>query len=284
MTTLNQPLQTGTPGTARGDALSGSSGVGAVIRKVKLATRDRSHEGQNVGRIERIIGGVVGTGVVVAGMHRGGLWGWVMAGMGGLVLHRSVTGHSYTYGAVGMRTNTAAAAPGDFQKYGIHVQQSFSVNKPREELYRFWRQFDNLPSFMKHLESVRVLSDTRSHWVVKGPFGNVEWDAEIIHDKPDELIAWKSMANADVDSSGSVRFADGGNDRGTTVRVVLDYIPPAGKIGKYVAKLFGEEPTLQVREDLRRFKRLMETGEIPTTMGQPRGTCTGTGGTLQKTE
>jgi uncharacterized membrane protein len=127
---------------------------------------------------------------------------------------------------------------------------------------------------MKHVESVSVLDEKRSHWVVRGPAGStVEWDAEIINDEPNALIAWRSLDNAEVDNAGSVRFVPGPEGRGTEVRVVLDYIPPAGRVGKWVARLFGEEPSQQIHEDLRRFKRLMETGEIPTIEGQPTGNC-----------
>jgi uncharacterized membrane protein len=133
---------------------------------------------------------------------------------------------------------------------------------------------------MRHLEAVTVLDGNRSHWVAKAPAiagGKVEWDAEIINDEPNALIAWRSLANADVDNTGSVRFVPAPSERGTEVKVVIDYIPPAGRLGSWVAKLFGEEPQQQIQEDLRRFKRLMETGEVPTTQGQPKGNCSGGG-------
>ena len=153
------------------------------------------------------------------------------------------------------------------------MERAFTINKPADELYRFWHQFENLASFMKHVKEVRRIDDTRSHWVVSGP-GNidVEWDAEIINDAPNELIAWRSVEGAQVDNSGSVRFIPVG-DRGTEVRVVIDYIPPGGVFGKWFASIFSEAPEQTIREDLRRFKQLMETGTIPTTEGQPRGTC-----------
>ena len=116
--------------------------------------------------------------------------------------------------------------------------------------------------------------EKRSHWTVKAPAGTtVEWDAEIINDEPNSLIAWRSLGNANVDNAGSVRFVPGPEGRGTEVRVVIDYIPPAGVVGKWVASLFGKNPASQIREDLRRFKRVMETGEVPTIDGQPVGSC-----------
>lgn len=125
---------------------------------------------------------------------------------------------------------------------------------------------------MRHLTSVKVIDDKRSHWVAKAPAGgSVSWDAEIIRDEVGSVIAWRSLGGASVDNAGSVRFRDGTDGRGTDVRVVLDYIPPGGTVGKWAAKLFGEDPKTQVHEDLRNFKRFMETGEIPTIEGQSSG-------------
>ena len=125
---------------------------------------------------------------------------------------------------------------------------------------------------MQHLQSVTVIDLTHSHWVAKAPDGrDVAWDAEIINDKENELIAWRSIGDADIDNAGSVHFTPAPGGRGTVVKVVLEYNPPAGKAGKFVAKLFGEDPDTQVREDLRHLKEIMEAGEIPTTEGQPSG-------------
>lgn len=154
----------------------------------------------------------------------------------------------------------------------IRVQKSIMISRPREDVYRFWHDFENLPRFMKHLESVQVHGDKRSHWVARGPAGKrVEWDAEVIADQPNELIAWRSLEGADVENSGSVRFESAPGGRGTIVRVEMEYLPPAGVVGALVAKLFGEEPAQQVEEDLHRFKQLLEAGEIITTEGQPAG-------------
>lgn len=141
--------------------------------------------------------------------------------------------------------------------------KSVTINKSPEELYKFWRNFENLPQFMNHLESVQVLDDGRSHWVAKGPAGTtIEWDAEITEDIPNELIAWRSLEGADVENSGSVRFERAPVDRGTIVRVEIEYSPPAGALGAAVAKLFGEEPEQQMKGDLHRFKQVMEIGEV----------------------
>jgi len=154
----------------------------------------------------------------------------------------------------------------------IRVKKSITVNRSPEELYRFWHDFQNLSRFMNHLISVQVTGERRSHWVAKGPAGtSVEWDAEVINERPNESIEWRSLEGADVDNSGSVRFEPAPGGRGTVVRVEMGYKPPAGVIGATVAKLFGEAPEKQIKVDLLRFKQLMETGEIARTEGQPAG-------------
>ena len=145
------------------------------------------------------------------------------------------------------------------------VTVSVTIDKPREELFAYWRNFQNLPRFMEHLVSVRVDSPMRSHWEAKAPAGRtVEWDAEIVNEVPNEIIAWKSIGKPDVPNAGSVNFSDAPGGRGTIVRVTLDYEPPAGRIGAMLSHFFSEEPDHQIREDLRKFKQLMETGEITT--------------------
>ena len=144
-------------------------------------------------------------------------------------------------------------------------EQSYTIHKSPEELYRFWKNFENLPRFMRHLESVKKIDERRSHWVACGPAGyRVEWDAEIINDEPDQTIAWRSLGNADVDNAGSVRFVPHFDGRGTDVKVVIAYIPPAGRVGWAIARLFGADPQDQIREDLGRFKTMIESGELAT--------------------
>lgn len=162
----------------------------------------------------------------------------------------------------------ASVEHGEGNKF-VHV---VTINKPAAELYRFWRDFGNLPHFMTHLEEVRVLDSERSHWRAKAPLGqSVEWDAKIINEVENELIAWQSEEGARVPNAGSVRFTPAPAGRGTEVRVTLSYEPPAGKVGVAVAKVLGEEPSRQVSDDLRRFKQLMEAGELPTNDRQPMG-------------
>ncbi len=156
-------------------------------------------------------------------------------------------------------------------KEGVRVEKTVTINKSAEDLYRFWRNFEHLPRFMDHLESVQVKDATHSHWKAKAPAGqSVEWDAVIINDIANEVIAWQST-DAQIANAGSVRFRGAPGGRGTEVTVNLEYDPPAGKAGMLVAKMFGEEPTQQVQDALRHFKEIMEAGEIPTTDGQPTG-------------
>jgi uncharacterized membrane protein len=150
-----------------------------------------------------------------------------------------------------------------------------TVNLPREQLYRIWRNFENLPRFMKHLQRVDVDESTggkRSHWVAKAPFGReIQWEAEMTEDRENEYIAWKSLPGSLVGSTGSVRFVDAPNTLGTIVHVLMQYNPPGGSLGAVIARLFGEEPGQQLRNDLRNFKMMMETGEIASVDGQPSG-------------
>jgi uncharacterized membrane protein len=208
----------------------------------------------------------------------------IVGAVGAGLLHRGITGHCYAYDALGL--DTAQEQPDEFEQQqqlshrGIHVEQAYLINRSPEDLYQFWRNFENLPQIMAHLERVQVTGDRTSHWIAKAPAiagGQVEWDAEITADEPNTRIAWRSLAGSQVDNAGEIRFAKGMGDRGTEVHVRLEYIPPAGVVGHWVAKLFAEEPQRQIRDDLRNFKRFMETGEVPTIIGQPRGTCTGQG-------
>ena len=156
---------------------------------------------------------------------------------------------------------------------GDLIGRTVTINVPRQALYAFWRDFRNLPLFMENIESVQVFDERRSHWMVKGPADStVEWDSVIVEDVPGESIAWSTTDEAEVPNSGRIEFSDTTNGRGTQVTVNIVYDPPVGKLGKAVAKLFGREPNIQARQDLRRFKQLMETGEIPTSAMNPEMT------------
>jgi uncharacterized membrane protein len=154
----------------------------------------------------------------------------------------------------------------------IRMTRSVVVNCPPHELYAFWHAFENFPRFMYHVKSVRTTGPGMSHWIVNGPAGSsVEWDSRITADTPNELIAWQSLEGADVDNSGVVRFEPRPGNRGTIVRVDLEYRPPGGRAGKLAATLFNESPEQQIYDDLHRFKQIVETGEIVLSDGSPGG-------------
>ena len=156
---------------------------------------------------------------------------------------------------------------------GVHVRKAVTVRRRRDEVYAFWRDLTNLPRFMTHVDCVQETDARRSHCVAKAPAGTtVEWDAEIVDDQPGERIAWRSLEGALVPNAGSVCFADAPGDRGTEVIVELDYDLPGGAVAARIAKLFGEAPELQVADDLRRFKQVLETGKVVRSEGSPQGT------------
>jgi uncharacterized membrane protein len=166
----------------------------------------------------------------------------------------------------------ADALPSAARDRKSHVAKSITIKRPVEEVYNFWRNFENLPQFMYHLESVQVRGSGRSHWVAKAPGGaRVEWDAETTEDVPNQRISWRSLPDADVVNSGTVEFRRAPGGRGTEIHVEISYAPPAGKLGTLVAKLFGEEPSQQVGDDLRRLKQVLETGEVVRSEASPEG-------------
>jgi uncharacterized membrane protein len=151
------------------------------------------------------------------------------------------------------------------------VRRSFTVKRPLEEVYKFWRNLENLGRYSQHLESLTVRGK-RSHWVARAPAGKtVEWDSELVEEVPNELLAWRSLPGSEVPNEGIVWFAPAPGDRGTEVRVELRYDAPAGQPGAALAKMFGEEPDLQLRDDLRRLKQVLETGEVVLSDGSPEG-------------
>jgi len=150
----------------------------------------------------------------------------------------------------------------------VHIEEVATVNKPLDEVYRAWKNFGNFPQFMQHLESITILGHGRSRWRATAPAGmTVEWEAETVEDRDGELIAWRSVEGSQIQNSGTVRFRPAPGARGTEVRVTLEYTPPAGRLGRAVAWVFGEEPEQQVRDDLRRFKQWLETGEVSMSDG-----------------
>ena len=148
------------------------------------------------------------------------------------------------------------------------IGRTVTINRPRDEIYAFWRDFTNLPQIMENVERIDLVDDRRSHWVVKAPAGKtVEWDAVVTDDEPGRRIAWQSVEGADVKSSGRIEFLDAAPGRGSMVRATFSYDPPAGWLGEWIAKLFQREPNVQTRRDLRRLKQFLETGEVTSSAG-----------------
>jgi uncharacterized membrane protein len=215
----------------------------------------------NVGELERWLSVGCGGALAVSGLARGGWPGYALAALGGALLYRGFTGHCSVYGTFGFNTSehhnkAASVAAG----HGVKVTRGIIVHRSAAELFRMWRDLEGLPRFMSHLESVKC-EDGRSHWVAHGLDGlAAEWDAEIINEEPGRLLAWRSLAGSEVATAGSVEIRQLPGEGGTEVRVSLKYDPPAGKLGAWLAELFGEYPERQIADDLRRFKDLAEAG------------------------
>jgi uncharacterized membrane protein len=220
-----------------------------------------------IGSAERVISAAAGAALGIAGLTRRGVPG-ISAGIaGGWLVYRGVTGHDPIYRALGINTARSNAGPRAVvhHKRGVKVVGSVTIDRPAAELYRFWRNVENLPHVMSHLRSVTARDGTTSHWVTKAPAGRtVEWDAEIITERENELIGWRSLPGSGIANAGSVHFRPAPGGHGTELTVEINYEPPLGPTGAVVASLLGEEPSAQLRDDLRRFKARMEGGEDPT--------------------
>ena len=235
----------------------------------------------NIGSNERWLTAIAGGTLATYGLIARTPTSLVLSALGVYMIARGASGYCPTYAVAGINNADAenAVSPKDAIRKklgasGIKVRHSVSILKPASELYAYWRDFTNLPKIMDHLESVtpQDTDQNKSHWVAKAPLNStVAWDAEIINDIPNALIAWRSLPGAAVDNAGAVNFKAAPQGRGTEVMVEISYLPPGGKPGATVAHLLGEDPEKQLDDDLRHFKNIMETGERPTTEGQPSG-------------
>ena len=216
-------------------------------------TRNESG-GQNISRaiVASRWGAVIsGSALALLGISRRSKTGLALAAAGGYLAYRGARG----------------TQPKEF-----YAETSFAINSTPEEAYRFWRNLENLPLFMRHLESVRAIDDKRSEWKAYGPLGvRLRWTAEIAEEKEPEWLVWRTLEGSDIEHVGSVQFRPAPGNRGTIVTAVMEYNPPAGAVGKTLATIVGKDPEFTLREDLRRFKQLIEAGEIPTIEGQPHG-------------
>lgn len=219
----------------------------------------------NVGDVERWLS-VIGGGILALYGLRRSLGNLVLIAGGGALIYRGLTGWCAVYEALQLSTTSADTGP------GMTLEAAITVHKPAAEVYRFWRHLENHPRFVSHLQSVVSTGGKRSHWVAKAPMQQpIAWDAEIVEERQNALISWRSMPGADIDHAGTVRFRELPNGRGTEVRLRLEYAPPGGMAGIALARLFKTLTAQQLQEDLRRCKQIIETGETPTTTHQPSG-------------
>jgi uncharacterized membrane protein len=240
---------------------------------------DGRGEGRNVNGLERALSIAGGAALAAYALKRKDWTALALGVVGGALVERGGTGHCGVYQAMGVTTSNdglvrqhGGAATVDASK-AEKVERAVTIyGRTADELYAFWRKLENLPRILQHLESVTEHDARRSHWVAKAPAGlTVDWEAEIVNEVPGEIIAWKSLPGSRIPHAGSVNFRELPAGRGTEIKVVLEYEPPAGKLGVAVARLFGEEPSIQVREDLRRYKSLVEAGEMAVSENPGQG-------------
>ena len=218
---------------------------------------------RNISDLERVLSLAAGGGLIayaMTGQRRRNITPATISAATGLIA-RGVSGWCPMSALIGRNTRRSDTREALGGSRGVHVRESVVIARPAHELYRFWRDFSNLPRFMDHLEDVEVIGPARSVWTAKAPAGmRVKWEAEIINEIDGELIAWRSTENADVATAGSVHFVP--VPGGTEITVHLQYDPPAGRLGAWIAWLFGEEPSQQIRSDLRKLKTLLESGAV----------------------
>jgi uncharacterized membrane protein len=219
-------------------------------------TSTSENSSQNLGQAERVISAALGSWLVLSSFGRSSFISRSSKfSLGGYLLYRGITGNCAVYDALGITGENSQT---------VELRSTLTVNKPRSEVYKFWRKLENLPKFMEHLNSVKEIDNKRSHWVAKipGNIGSIEWDAEITEEKKGELIAWQSVENATIYNSGNISFKDAIDGIGTEVTAKIIYQPPAGKAGAVAAKILNPVFQKIVKADIRRFKEVMENGEV----------------------
>lgn len=216
----------------------------------------------NVEEGERMLSAVMGSLLLYRAFKKGGI---IKALTGGYLLFRGATGYCPAYEALEDKGVV-------IKSRNINIKTSVTVKKPRHEVYDFWRKLENLPLFMKHIKSVEMQAEKVTEWKARipGGLGSISWKTEIVEDQPNERIGWSSLPGSTIENAGNIHFRDAGKF-GTEVHAVISYHAPAGKAGETLARLFTPAFEAVVREDIKNFKRYLESGEIPTIEGQPSG-------------
>jgi uncharacterized membrane protein len=244
--------------------------AGYEPRNTHYATRrrHRGDQGMNLSEVERWASIIAGAGLLLYAVRQRRVSALFTGALGASLVARGSSGRCPVYSAANLSTRQETTREALSGPRGVLVHKTMHINRPVEDVFRFWRDLSNLPRCMNHLESVAPLGNGRSHWIAKGPAGmRVEWDAEIINEEENRVIGWRSLEHADVVSAGSVNFRE--CDGGTEIVVRLQYSPPAGRMGALIAKLFGEEPSQQIQEDLHRMKQCLETEGATAVGSQP---------------
>ncbi|QQL51438.1 SRPBCC family protein [Mucilaginibacter ginkgonis] len=228
--------------------------ITALQKSITLHGADNHSEPINLNWGERYVSIALGAKLALSGIthiFKHPLTSIIKVGAGGYLLGRGITGHCELYTKLGKSTT---------EPVNVNIRTSFVVNKPREEVYSFWRKLDNLPLFMNHLESVEVLDEKRSHWVLKLPADvtTISWDAEIVKDEPNEMIGWSSLPDSTIDNAGKIRFQDGVEPGTTLLDVVISYEPPVGGVGFALAHVLNPVFKNMVEKDVRNFKQYMD--------------------------
>lgn len=224
----------------------------------------------NVGQNERWLSVGAGALLTTVGLRQGGLGGVLLAVLGGSLVVRGASGYCPVNNAIGRDTSGNKT-----ETDVLEISESVTINKPREEVYQFWRQLENLPQFMRHLEEVKQLDSRRSHWKARldsqspaaKALPKIEWDAEIVEEQENSRLVWRSVPGATVDNSGEVRFVDAPGGRGTELHATIKYRPPQGIVGEALMAMFNPAFKRMIKEDIKRFKQLMETGEVLSNEG-----------------
>jgi uncharacterized membrane protein len=224
----------------------------------------------NVGNVERAASFAGGIAMMALGVQRRSLASIPLALLGGALIYRGASGHCSVYSA--MDINTATKKLADRHTETVEISRKLTIDKPKSEVYAFWRKLENLPRFMHHLEEVKQIDERRSHWVAVAPahMGRISWDAVIVDEKENERLSWRSISDAMIENSGEVIFRDAPDGYGTELQVQIRYSPPAGAAGGAIMRLFNPVFSSLISEDVQRFKQVMETGKLSSSDGQAK--------------